>query len=458
MAQEIIVVHGNGTLTGTVEISGAKNSALKLMAAAILARGECVVRNVPLISDIDVMSEVLTVLGARVQRNGVEGRDKHVLTIDTSDIDSFETPYELVSQMRASIAVLGPLIGRFGQAFVAMPGGCQIGARKIDMHLRGLEALGVDFSIDHGYLRAETPNGLNGAHIVLDFPSVGATENTMMAAVVANGQTVIDNAAREPEIEDLANMLNAMGGKVQGAGSSVITIQGVPLESMHPCDHTTVPDRIEAGTFLVGGALTGGPVTTVGIDPTYLHMALVKLREMGCTVQEGPDRITVSRTEPLRPVEIQTLPHPGFPTDLQAQFMLLAACAKGTSVITENVFENRFMFAAELARMGAEIVIEDHHSLVRGGRPLQGAPVESTDLRAGAALVLAGIVADGETRVHKIRHIDRGYEDYVGKLRSLGADVARQLPYGTGNHRATFRMNTSSGAGSDAGGNAGAGA
>ena len=438
MAKEIIIVRGNNTLSGTVSVSGAKNSALKLMAASILSQGECVIRNVPLISDIDVMSDVLVELGASVDRNGHDGRDEHTLTIDTSTIDSFETPYELVSKMRASIAVLGPLIGRFGQALVAMPGGCQIGARKIDMHLRGLQSLGVEFSVDHGNLRAVTPNGLKGAHIVLDFPSVGATENTLMAAVVADGQTVIANAAREPEIVDLANMLVEMGASIEGAGTSIITVEGVPVDSLHPCDHTTVGDRIEAGTFLVGGALTGGPLTVKGIDPSYLRMAIVKLREMGCSVDEGKDFVTVSRLQELKPVEIQTLPHPGFPTDLQAQFMLLAACAKGTSVITENVFENRFMFAAELARMGADIVIEDHHSLVRGGRPLQGAPVSSNDLRAGAALVLAGIVAEGETRVHKINHIDRGYEDYVGKLRSLGADVSRELPYR--NHRATVRV------------------
>lgn len=438
MAKEIIVVHGNGTLAGEVNISGAKNSALKLMAASILGQGETVVRNVPLISDIDVMAEVLEWLGATVTRNGSADRDQHVLTINTSNVDAYETPYELVSKMRASIAVLGPLIGRFGQARVAMPGGCQIGARKIDMHLRGLEALGVMFEVDHGYLKAEAVNGLHGASIVLDFPSVGATENTLMAAVVAEGETIIGNAAREPEIVDLANMLNEMGAKVRDAGSSIIRVEGVPLSELHPCDHTTIGDRIEAGTFLVGGALTGGPVTARGINPSYLRMAIAKFREMGCAVEEGADFVTVSRTEPLRNVEIQTLPHPGFPTDLQAQFMLLAACADGTSVITENVFENRFMFAAELARMGADIVIEDHHSLVRGGRPLQGAPVSSTDLRAGAALVLAGIVAEGETRVHEISHIDRGYEDYVGKLRSLGADVSRQLPYP--NHRATLRV------------------
>jgi len=438
MAHEIIIVRGNGTLKGEVQVSGAKNSALKLMAATILAQGECVVRNVPRISDIEVMAEVLEELGARVERNNHEGRDEHTLTIDTASVSSYETSYELVSKMRASISVLGPLVGRFGKACVAMPGGCQIGARKIDMHLKGLESLGVEFDIDHGFLVATTPRGLVGAHVVLDFPSVGATENMLMASVVAEGETVIANAACEPEIVDLARMLQEMGAKIEGAGTSVITVQGVPAADLHPCDHVTVGDRIEAGTFLTGGALTGGPVTVRGIDPSFLRMAITKLREMGCTVQEGADFITVSRQGPLKPVEIQTLPHPGFPTDLQAQFMLLASCAQGTSVITENVFENRFMFAAELARMGDDIVIEDHHALIRGGRMLQGAPVSSTDLRAGAALVLAGIIAEGETRVHRIDHIDRGYEDYVGKLSSLGADVERTLPYR--NHRATVRV------------------
>ena len=437
MAKEIIIVQGNGVLSGTVQVSGAKNSALKLMAASLLAQGECVIRNVPRISDIEVMGEVLEVLGATVRRGEGE-EDAHTLYVDTSKVDSFETPYEIVSRMRASIAVLGPLIGRFGRAFVAMPGGCQIGARKIDMHLRGLEALGVAFSIDHGYLMAEAKEGLHGNDVVLDFPSVGATENLLMAAVVAEGKTVIANAAREPEIVDLANMLNEMGARISDAGRSVITVEGVALDALHPCEHSTVGDRIEAGTFLAGGALTGGPLTVKGINPEYLRMAISKFREMGCNVEEGADFITIRRSEPLRPVEIQTLPHPGFPTDLQAQFMLLAACAKGTSVITENVFENRFMFASELARMGADILIEDHHALVRGGRKLQGAPVSSTDLRAGAALVLAGIVAEGETRVHKIGHIDRGYEDYVGKLRSLGAEVSRELPYK--NHRGSVRI------------------
>lgn len=419
MPEEIIVVQGTGALKGEVAVSGAKNSALKLMAAALLGRGRTVLRNVPLISDIDIMSDVLCELGATVDRDG------HTLTVDTAPVNACETPYELVSKMRASISVLGPLIGRFGRARVAMPGGCQIGARKIDMHLVGLEKLGVSFDVDHGYLEATVPDGLRGAHVMLDFPSVGATENLLMAAVAADGPTTIDNAAREPEIVDLCCMLNEMGARVSGGGTSVIEVEGVPASALHPCEHVTVGDRIEAGTFLVGGALTGGPVTVRGIDPSFLRMALMKLEAMGCTVEAGDCHVTVSRTRPLAPTDIQTLPHPGFPTDLQAQFMLLAAGAEGNSVITENVFENRFMFAAELMRMGADITIDGHHALVRGGRPLQGADVSATDLRAGAALVLAGIVAEGETRVHEIRHIDRGYEDYVGKLSALGADVAR---------------------------------
>ena len=420
MAEEAIIVRGNRVLRGEVRVSGAKNSALKLMAAALLGQGRTTLGNVPFISDIEIMGEVLKRLGATVEREG------HLLTIDTTAVNSFETPYELVSKMRASISVLGPLIGRFGQARVAMPGGCQIGARKIDMHLIGLEALGVQFSVEHGVLVATTPDALHGTSVSLEFPSVGATENLLMAAVAAEGRTIIENAAREPEIEDLANMLVSMGARISGAGSSIIEIEGVAREDLHPCSHDTVGDRIEAGTFLVGGALTGGPLTVRGIDPSFLRMAIVKLRAMGCQVETGEDWISVSRTEPLKATDIQTLPHPGFPTDLQAQFMLLAARAEGTSVITENVFENRFMFAAELMRMGADISIEDHHAIVRGVDRLQGAPVSSTDLRAGAALVLAGIDAVGETSVRKIQHIDRGYEDYVGKLASLGADVERR--------------------------------
>lgn len=419
MGKESILVRGNRTLSGEVKISGAKNSALKLMAASILGQGTTTIENVPDISDIAIMSDVLRRLGATVER------EDHCLHIDTAGVDSFSTPYELVSRMRASISVLGPLIGRFGQARVAMPGGCQIGARKIDMHLVGLESLGVSFDVDHGTLIATTPHGLKGAQVVLEFPSVGATENMLMAAVVAQGHTLIENAAREPEIVDLCDMLCQMGARIEGAGSANIEVEGVDLSAMHPCVHETIGDRIEAGTFLAGGALTGGPVTVQGIDPDYLRMAIMKLKAMGCEVSCGDDYITVRREGDLVSTDIQTLPHPGFPTDLQAQFMLLASLANGISVITENVFENRFMFASELMRMGADITLEDHHAIIRGGGALQGAPVSSTDLRAGAALVLAGIVAEGYTTVYDIEHIDRGYEDYVGKLTSLGADVTR---------------------------------
>lgn len=420
MSKEVIVVRGNNTLAGEVQASGAKNSALKLMAAALLGQGASVIRNVPDISDIAVMSEVLQRLGAVVDRDG------HAMSVDTSNVDKFDTPYELVSKMRASISVLGPLIGRFGKAMVAMPGGCQIGARKIDMHLVGLESLGVEFEVDHGTLIASTPHGLHGANVTLEFPSVGATENMLMAAVVAEGDTVIENAAREPEIADLCEMLNSMGARIEGHGSSSIRVEGVPLGDMHPCEHTTVGDRVESGTFLVGGAVTGGPVTVRGINPDFLRMAIVKLQAMGCDVECGDDWITVSRSGPLKPADIQTLPHPGFPTDLQAQFMLLASLAEGMSIITENVFENRFMFAAELMRLGADIALEDHHAFIRGVKGLEGAPVSSTDLRAGATLVLAGIVADGHTVVHDIHHIDRGYENYCEKLQALGADVERR--------------------------------
>lgn len=419
MAEEIIIARETKNLSGTIQIGGAKNSALKLIAASLLGQGKSIIHNVPQISDITIMTKVLLSLGAEVKHDG------HTIVIDTASAEGYETPYELVSKMRASISVLGPLIGRFGVARVAMPGGCQIGARKIDMHLKVLEAMGVRFENEHGFLIATSPSGLHAADVLLEFPSVGATENMLMASVTVEGTTVIDNAAREPEIVDLANMLNAMGARVSGAGTPTITVEGVPLSEFHPCEHTTVGDRIEAGTFLTAGALLGGPVRVEGIDPSFLRMALMKLSSMGCHVEVGDDWIEASRSEALQPVDIQTLPHPGFPTDLQAQFMLLASLAKGNSVITENIFENRFMFASELNRMGADISVEGHHALVRGVTKLQGAPVSSTDLRGGAALVLAGLVAEGETYIHEIHHIDRGYEDYVGKLRSLGAQIER---------------------------------
>ena len=402
-------------MSGEVRVAGAKNSALKLIAAALLAPGESRISNVPDISDVATMAEVVSGLGARVRREG------DAIIVDATDLDSYETPYELVARMRASIAVLGPLVARFGRAHVAMPGGCNIGSRKVDMHISGLQALGVEFSFEHGYIDASAPGGLHGAAVTLEFPSVGATENLLMAAVLAKGPTVIENAAREPEIADLAAMLAEMGAHIEGAGTSTVTVEGV--DALHPADHAVTGDRIEAGTFLAAGAMTGGPVTVTGVDPVHLEMVLRKLEQAGCEVETGDDRVKVSRSGPLLPTDVQTLPYPGFPTDMQPQFMALMARAEGSCVITENVFENRFMFADELVRMGADIRIEGHHALVKGVDMLSGAPVRCPDLRAGAALVLAGLVAEGETEVSDTFHIDRGYEGFVEKLRMLGADV-----------------------------------
>ena len=415
--EEVMRIRGGKPLTGEVVVSGAKNSALKLMAASVIASGVTTIHNVPRIADVEIMADVLRALGAKVEQ------EDHTVWIDTSTLDSYQTPYELVAKMRASISILGPLITRFGKAIVALPGGCQIGSRKIDQHILGLESLGVEFVTEHGNIVASTPHGLHGFDISLNFPSVGATENLMMAGISAEGATIIDNAACEPEIRDLANMLNEMGAHVSGAGTPVITIEGT--RDFHPCEHTVCGDRIEAGTFLVAGALCGGPVTISGIDPSYLSLPIAKMRKMGCNVEKGENSICVSAGERILAADIQTLPFPGFPTDLQAQFMVLCSLAEGTSIITENLFENRFMTAAELVRMGADIRIESHHALVTGVPQLSGAPVESPDLRGGAALVIAGLVADGETTVGNLYHIDRGYESFVEKLRALGADITR---------------------------------
>lgn len=410
-----IVVTGGRPLSGSVHVGGAKNSALKLMAAALLAPGASLIRNVPDISDVAVMAEVLERLGARVTR------EDHAVRVDASDVTSVETPYELVAQMRASIVVLGPLVARFGHARVAMPGGCNIGSRKIDMHVHGLEHLGVRIGFEHGFIDATVPDGLHGAHVILDFPSVGATENLLMAAVLAEGTTVIENAAREPEIGDLVDMLVAMGARIAGKDTPTLVIHGV--RALSPVEHTTVGDRIEAGTFLVAGALAGGPITVTGFTPAHLEMLFTKMTLAGCTFELQADGATVTRASAVRPVDVATLPYPGFPTDMQAQFMALIALAEGNSVITENVFENRFMFADEIKRMGADIDIEGHRALVRGVAKLEGAPVRSPDLRGGAALVLAALVAEGQTVVSDVHHIMRGYEDFTGKLASLGADV-----------------------------------
>jgi len=416
---EAIRVEGGHPITGEVTVEGAKNSALKLMAATIMAPGVNTLTNVPNIADVHVMGKVLKRLGASINVS-----DEHTLVIDTSAVDKWETPYQLVAQMRASTAVLGPLLSRFGKAIVAMPGGCNIGARKIDMHILGLEALGVKFDIDHGNIHATTPDGIIGTTVTLDFASVGATENLMMASVHAKGTTTIDNAAREPEIVDLANLLNEMGAHVRGAGSPVIEIEGTD-EELHPVTHRTVGDRIEAGTFIAMGGLAGNPVTVRGFDPRHLGLVLKKYELMGLNIDRLPDGVTVSRDRDLIPTDIQTLPFPGFPTDMQAQTMCLLAMAKGSCIITENVFENRFMFASELQRMGANITIEGHHAIVHGVPGFSGAEVKAPDLRGGAALVMAGLVADGYTTVSDIHHIDRGYERFVEKLTSLGAVVER---------------------------------
>lgn len=415
---DVIQIEGGHRVTGEVRVEGAKNSALKLMAATIMAPGVTTLTNVPNIADVHVMGKVLKNIGATI-----EVVNEHELKIDTSTVDSWETPYHLVAQMRASTAVLGPLLSRFGKAVVAMPGGCNIGARKIDMHILGLEALGVEFKVDHGNIHASAPRGLKGETVTLSFASVGATENLMMASVFAEGVTTIDNAAREPEIVDLANLLNEMGAKISGAGSPVIEIEGV--SELHPVTHKVVGDRIEAGTFLAIGALTGDPVTVRGFEPKYLGLVLRKYEQMGVKIECGQRVCTAWRDRPLIPTDIQTLPFPGFPTDMQAQTMCLLALAKGSCIITENVFENRFMLASELSRMGANITIEGHHAIVHGVDGFSGAQVKSPDLRGGAALVMAGLVADGITTVSDIHHIDRGYEGFVEKLASLGARVRR---------------------------------
>lgn len=417
---DIIRVEGGHAIEGSVCVSGAKNSALKLMAATLLAPGKTTLTNVPNISDVHVMGKVLKCMGATI-----EVVDEHSLVIDTSSVDSWEAPYELVAKMRASTAVMGPLLGRFGRAKIAMPGGCNLGARKIDMHILGLEALGVEFDTDHGYIYADASKGLTGTSVTLEFASVGATENLIMAAVKAKGETVIDNAAREPEIVDLANMLNKMGAKITGAGTPVVTIEGV--DELHPVEHRVVGDRIEAGTFLVAGAIMASEqgVEVTGFNPVHLGMVLRKMELMGIRTERTENGMKVYRADRIAPVDIQTLPFPGFPTDMQAQVMVLSALADGTSIITENIFENRFMFASELSRMGANIRVEDHHALIHGVDGFSGAQVVSPDLRGGAALVIAGLIAEGVTEVSAIHHIYRGYERFVEKLTALGACVER---------------------------------
>ncbi|WP_166348724.1 UDP-N-acetylglucosamine 1-carboxyvinyltransferase [Phytoactinopolyspora limicola] len=416
---ERLRVTGGASLRGSVHVAGAKNSSLKLMAATLLSEGRSTLHDVPTITDVDYMGELLRRLGADVVRtNGT-------VVIDVPDKIAHEAPYELVRRLRASICVLGPLVARCGAADVALPGGDAIGSRGLDMHIAGLERLGAHVEVQHGYVVARAPKGLRGAMIGLDFPSVGATENILMAAVLAEGETVLDNVAREPEIVDICQMLVDMGAKIEGAGTSTLHVQGV--ERLKPSEHTTVPDRIVAGTWAVAALMTRGDITVANARHTHLELVLEKLMAAGAVVEtlaEGGFRVAMSGRP--RAIDVVTLPYPGFPTDLQPMVVALNALADGTAMITENVYEARFMFVNELARLGADVRIDGHHAVVRGRESLSGAPVVATDIRAGAGLVLAGLVAEGETLVSAVHHIDRGYPDFVGQLTQLGADVSRE--------------------------------
>ncbi|SDC01515.1 UDP-N-acetylglucosamine 1-carboxyvinyltransferase [Geodermatophilus telluris] len=416
-------VTGGTALTGRVRVTGAKNSALKLMAAALLASGRTTVDEVPDILDVSIMSEVLRRLGCGVtyERSGLSGGGGRVV-VDVPDDPATETDYDLVRRMRASISVLGPLVARCGSARVALPGGDAIGSRGLDMHISGLERLGASIHSEHGFLVASAPR-LRGTSIWLDFPSVGATENLLMAAVLAEGTTVIDNAAREPEIVDICSMLTAMGARIDGAGTSTLTVEGVT--ELAPVTYTTVPDRIVAGTWCIGAVMTRGDVVVERAVPEHLAVPLDKLVSAGATVEVVDGGVRVAMDERPRGVDVVTLPFPGFPTDLQPMAVALAAVSTGTALITENVFEGRFMFVNELVRLGADVRIDGHHAVVRGRERLSSAPVVATDIRAGAGLVLAGLVSDGVTEVQDVHHVDRGYPDFVDQLRGLGAGITR---------------------------------
>jgi UDP-N-acetylglucosamine 1-carboxyvinyltransferase len=415
---ERIRVIGGARLVGDVTVTGAKNSVLKLMAAALLAPGRSTISQVPAILDVDIMAELVRRLGCDV--DSTPGQ----LVIDVPDVIGDEADYDLVRRLRASISVLGPLLARCGEARVALPGGDNIGSRGLDLHVAGLQKLGAQMESEHGYLIARAPHGLVGATVWLDFPSVGATENLLMASVLAKGTTIIDNAAREPEIVDLARMLQSMGAKVEGAGSSTIEIQGV--SGLSPTTHATVPDRIVAGTFAMAAVMTRGDIEIRGARPEHLEIVLDRLVGCGAAVSELDDGFHVSMDERPTAVDIVTLPYPGFPTDFLPFIVALNAVADGAAMVTENVFEGRFRFIQELARLGADVRTDGHHAIVRGRERLSGAPVEATDIRAGAGLVLAGLVAEGVTTVSEIHHIDRGYAAFVDQLRALGADVVRE--------------------------------
>lgn len=414
---EQFVIKGGKPLKGSVDISGAKNAAIPLIAASILTDQKCVIENVPRLVDVKTICRILEVLGA-----GIEDHKDRKLVIDPSGIGSVEAPYDLVRTMRASVLVLGPLVARFGKAKVSLPGGCAIGARPINLHLKALESMGAKIGIEHGYVTAKASR-LKGANIYFDIPTVTGTENILMAACLAEGKTVIENAACEPEVGNLADVLRSMGAEINGDGTDTIEVKGVKI--LHSFQHGIIPDRIETGTFMAAAAITGGEVLIKKCIPEHVHAFTVKLRETGVKVEEGDDWIEVKKGGKLKAVDIKTAPYPGFPTDMQAQMMSLLSVANGLSVITETVFENRFMHIAELKRMGADITIEGHSAIIKGVKKLSGAPLMATDLRASASLVLAGLFAEGKTTVSRIYHIDRGYERIENKLKALGADIKR---------------------------------
>lgn len=410
-------IDGRCTLNGEVAISGAKNAALPILFATLLCDEEVHLSNVPRLKDVGTTIKLLEMLGATTKVNGN-------VTVLTGAVNNHVAPYELVKTMRASILALGPLAARFGAADVSLPGGCAIGARPVNLHVHGLELMGAKITIEDGYIKARVDGRLKGAHILMDMVSVTGTENLMMAATLADGRTVIENAAREPEVVDLANFLNTLGAKIQGAGTDTLTIDGV--ERLHGGNYSVQPDRIETGTFLVGAAVTGGKITCRKTDPTLLEAVLVKLEEAGALIEKGEDWITLDMTgRTLKPVTIKTAPYPAFPTDMQAQFTVLNAVAKGTGMVTETIFENRFMHVPELVRMGADIELQGNVAICRDTEQLKGAQVMATDLRASASLVLAGFVAEGSTIVDRIYHIDRGYEDIEQKLQGLGGRIER---------------------------------
>lgn len=415
--EKIYVTGKSGPLKGTVKVSGAKNAALPILAASLLCQGKTVLEDIPPLEDVNVILKVLESLGSKVEE------ENGIYSIDSSNLTNTTAPYELVRMMRASFLVMGPLLARLGQAKIALPGGCAIGTRPIDLHLKGFQALGAEIITGHGFIEAKASK-LVGNSIYLDFPSVGATENIMMLATHAEGQTVIENAAAEPEIVDLANYLNSMGAKVRGAGTNVIKITGV--EKLSSNRYTVIPDRIEAGTYMVAAAIAGGDVFISNCIYGHLKPVVAKLQEAGMDITEEDNGIRVKSTGIIKAIDVKTLPYPGFPTDMQPQMMALLTVAQGTSVVTETVFENRFMHVDELKRMNSKIKIHERAAVVTGVKEITGAQVYATDLRAGAALILAGLVADGVTEIGNLYHIDRGYVDIIGKLNSLGANIVRK--------------------------------